>query len=150
VSIVTVGALILMFTIGAGTGRWSFGTSNPTANSADRLIPKTPVSVIESVPEPIEIYLRYAGMIRPLERYTLAFEIGGRIESLAKGPNGRPLDVGDRVEAGQVVAQLDSRIYVARLKRARAYLEKAQADLTRAEDLRDRSPGAITPAQFVE
>lgn len=149
VSIVTVGALVLMFTIGAGSGSWSFGTSNAVA-TGERPIPKVPVSVVEAAPEPVEIMLRYAGMIRPLERYSLAFEIGGRVEALALNPQGNPLNIGDRVEAGQVVAQLDSRLLRARLKRAKAVLEKAQADLARTEDLRSRSPGTVTEAQYID
>lgn len=149
VSIVTIAALVLMFTIGAGRGGWGLETGSKSEQTSV-VIPKSPVSVMQVEPESIEITLRYAGVLRPLEDYQMAFEIGGRIESMATRADGTPLDVGDSVTAGQVLAQLDDRLLRARLKGARARLEQAQSDLQRAEELQSRSPNAISPAQMQE
>ncbi|MBX3411199.1 MAG: efflux RND transporter periplasmic adaptor subunit [Pirellulales bacterium] len=150
VSIVTVASLILMFTIGIGNGSWSWGGSHEAEKAREIVIPKTPVAVQQVEPELVEIVVRFAGMLRPFERHPLAFEVGGRVTSLGTNAAGKPLDVGDRVDAGQIIAELDARTESARLKRAKALLEKAQADLARVERTKERVPGAVTDAEYTD
>ena len=105
-------------------------------------------------------------MIRPLERFTLGFEVAGRVDELGEveapgGPDAstpRPLDDGDRVTAGQGLARLDNRAHLARIEEVRARHTENQANLTaasarreqahddkkRADDLRSRGGTAIT------
>lgn len=150
VSIVTVASLILMFTIGIGNGSWSWGGSHETEQAREIVIPKTPVAVERVEPELVEIFVRFAGMLRPFERHPLAFEIGGRVLALGTNAQGKPLDVGDRVEAGQIIAELDARAEAARLKRAKAQLEKAQADLARLDRTKERNATAVTEAEYTD
>lgn len=98
--------------------------------------------------ESVEIIDSYSGMIRPLERFSLGFEIAGRVESLGADTAVRPWDEGDRVDAGDVLARLDDRVLVARLKEAEAELERSQADFNRAEELKRQQPGAISESEF--
>jgi len=150
VSIVTVAALILMFTIGIGNGSWSWGESRDVEELRNLVIPKTPVAVQQLEPELVEIVVRFAGMLRPLERHPLAFEVGGRVLTLGTNERGQALDVGDRVSAGQVLAELDARAEQARLKRAKALLEKAQSDLARLDRTRERIATAVTEAEYTD
>lgn len=111
-------------------------------------LPKAIVQVKDVVPETVEITDRYSGMVRPWERYTLAFEVAGRVRELGLNDAGQPLDEGDRVKAGQVIAQLDDRLLVAQLREATANLEQAQSDLQRGIDLRARDVKSITEAEY--
>ncbi len=108
----------------------------------------TPVSVKVVRRQVVDITAQYSGMIRPWERYRLAFELGGRVKSLGTNPSGEPLDEGQHVTAGQIIAQLDARILVAEMNQAMANQEKAQSDINRAKSLRARNSKAITDADY--
>jgi len=132
-------------------------------------VPATPVTVMKLQPETIEITDSYSGMIRPWERFSLGFEIAGRVSELGVNAAGKPLDDGDRVAPGQLLARLDAELLGyrlqeaqaqqkeveaqcseadARLQEAEANLALAQSDLRRANDLRQRDRSAMTEAQY--
>ncbi|MBB1061688.1 efflux RND transporter periplasmic adaptor subunit [Marilutibacter spongiae] len=67
----------------------------------------------------------FAGDVRAREESPLAFRVGGNLVE-------RRVDVGDRVERGQVLAILDGDDYAARARAARAQLAAAEAELSRA------------------
>ncbi len=119
-----------------------------TAMLPPELAPPTPVAVATVSLESIELIDSYAGVIQPRERYALGFEIGGRVAEIGVTEGGRLLDDGDRVQEGQVLARLDDRALVARLKEAQARLEQAQVHMGRAEQLRGRTPPVITDAEY--
>jgi RND family efflux transporter MFP subunit len=68
------------------------------------------------------------GRAKAAQEATLAFEVSGQLVE-------RPVDVGDRVEKGQLLAQLDPRDYEARLASARGAYQTAKAQYDRAESL---------------
>jgi RND family efflux transporter MFP subunit len=68
-------------------------------------------------------------MSRPARHAELSFTIGGRVDE-------RPVDIGDEVEAGQVLARLDPRPLENQLKAAQASVREVRAHLGRA--YRDR------------
>lgn len=144
--VVTVFALAVMYVSG---GRNDFTTQHKPADSASP-VPETlaPVAVLPLEKQHLEILDSYAGTIEPLESYSLAFQQPGEIEMLATDEQGRPLDVGDRVKAKQVLARLDTRVLVARLEEANANLETAQSELNRLTELQKRSPGAVTQTGY--
>ncbi|HUT13713.1 MAG TPA: HlyD family efflux transporter periplasmic adaptor subunit [Thermoguttaceae bacterium] len=132
-------------------------------------VPATPVTVMKLEPETIEITDSYSGMIEPWERFSLGFEIAGRVSELGVNAAGKPLDDGDPIVPGQLLARLDAELLGyrlkeveaqraeveaqraeadARLKEAEANLTQATSDMRRADDLRDRRTGAITEAQY--
>jgi multidrug efflux system membrane fusion protein len=67
----------------------------------------------------------YAGEIRAREESTLAFRVGGKLVE-------RKVDIGDRVEQGQLLATLDPGDLQAQARAAQAQLSAAQAQLERA------------------
>lgn len=111
-------------------------------------LPKAIVTVMDVAKEPIDITDRYSGMVRPWERYTLAFEVAGRVRELGTNASGAALDEGDAVAKNQVIAQLDDRLLVAQLRESVANLEQAQSELQRATDLRERDVKSITAAEY--
>ncbi|MBL9124653.1 MAG: efflux RND transporter periplasmic adaptor subunit [Planctomycetaceae bacterium] len=143
--VITISAAIIMLTTAVGVG-WVGGRSSQ--QSVERTIPPTPVAVLTAHPEHIEITQSYAGMLRPFERYALGFEIAGRIENFGQNSDGKSLDDGDYVTAGQEIARLDQRLLNVQMREARAKLEQAQSDMNRANELRGRAVGAMTEAEF--
>ncbi len=73
--------------------------------------------------------IRLAGVTRATDRASLAFTLPARLVE-------RPLDVGDRVAAGQLVARLDDREY--RLAEASAAASLAELDVRLGQARRDR------------
>jgi len=124
------------------------GGSDDNGASPRRTAAASPVVIQEISLEPIELIDSYSGMVYPMERFSLGFEIAGRVKSLGPDETVEPLDEGDRVSAGQVLARLDDRVLVARLQEAEAELERSQAEFNRAEELRARQPGAISESEF--
>jgi len=144
--VVTLFALAVMYVSG---GRNDFG-AQPQETDSGSAVAETlaPVRVMPLKKQHIEILDSYAGTIQPLESFSLAFQLAGQVESLGTNDEGRPLDIGDRVKAGQVLATLDTRILNARREEANANLENAQTEFQRLVNLRERSPGAVTQTAF--
>ncbi|QDU90157.1 Multidrug resistance protein MdtE precursor [Pirellulimonas nuda] len=111
---------------------------------------KPRVAVRSVEPGLCELTVTFSGKIRPWETYTLGFEVGGRVQQLGVNQAGEMLDVGDRVVAGQVLARLDDRVYIARRGEAVAQFEQATSDLRRARQLYEGRSGALTEAEFQE
>lgn len=69
-----------------------------------------------------------AGTVAPRDEIDLSFKVGGVVARVA-------VDAGDRVRAGQILAELDLREFDAALARARSAAAKAERDLERARRL---------------
>ena len=107
--------------------------SAPDSNLERTLIP---VSVMIPQVETLEIVDEYAGMIEPLRRYALSFNVSGHVHSLGKNEQGVALDVGDRVEPDQIMGQLVQSRLLVQLREAGAALERAQDQVQRTGELR--------------
>ena len=73
----------------------------------------------------------FPGKLLPVEQSKLAFEIPGKIKYIY-------VDVGDKVEKGQILAKLDDREANARLNQAKASYELSVQVFDRFEDLRQQ------------
>jgi multidrug efflux system membrane fusion protein len=80
--------------------------------------------------------LRYSASIQPREQVQLAFKVGGYVRELLqrRGPGGRlrPVQQGDAVARGTVLARLDAADYQERVNQAKAQVAEAEAALSRA------------------
>ena len=113
--------------------------------------PKPRIAADPIRPELCELTIKYSGKVRPWETYSLGFEVAGRVAALGKDAQRRPLDVGAKVKAGQVLARLDDRILRARKSESVAQQEQAAGDIQRARALRQRGGSqAITDAEYQE
>lgn len=72
-----------------------------------------------------------AGVVRSGVESRLSFRVAGSVEWLG-------ISVGDRVDAGQVLARLDATDYELQVEEARAALAQAQANLRKVESDRER------------
>lgn len=106
--------------------------------------PRTLVQALMVEPAVHDVVVRYSGKIQAWETYSLGFEVSGRVAKLGENAAGEPLDDGDRVEKGQLLARLDDRIFRARLAESIANFEMAASDVERGRRARD----AITEAEF--
>ncbi len=165
---VVAAAVAIMVTVGG----WGQNASKDNGIT-NTVAPPTPVEVVEVRLETIEITDRYSGMIRPWERFSVGFEIPGRVNELGINQSGAhkglELDDGDEVSEKQLLARLEDNIQVSQLAEARekkdqalaqmaqavaqvaeaaARAKKAAADLERSEKLKQQGSGAITDAQY--
>lgn len=91
--------------------------TQPERRNSERTVQTTIVGA-----EAVTTMRSVPGSIRARQRADLAFRAPGRIASIS-------VRVGDRVEAGQVLAELDSRVTVLRLKQTEAALQRARAQV---------------------
>ncbi len=70
----------------------------------------------------------FPGRAKATEEVNLSFDVGGRLIE-------RPVNIGDTVAEGQLIARLDPRDFQAKLKAARAELQKNRQNFSRAKEL---------------
>lgn len=152
--------LLVLATLGASRLGWNPGDGEDTQPTAPVQLPPSPVSVKKVELETVEITDSYPGIIEPFERFSLGFEISGRVIALGVNKSGDPLDDGDRVEKGQVLAKLDERVLRARVKEIEAQIRETKArqidagarqaqaasDWARLQEVLEENPEAITDA----
>ncbi|MDP7014914.1 MAG: efflux RND transporter periplasmic adaptor subunit [Pirellulaceae bacterium] len=147
--LVTSFAIAVMF---ASSGAKIFQTEDG-GDETEALVDPDPASPVKAQSfelEWVELKQEYAGKIRPFERFTLGFEMPGRIARLGVGASGSEFDTGVPVSAGDVVAYLDDEALRAQWEEADARLERAQLELNRVLDLKQRNPKAVTGTRVVE
>ena len=110
--------------------------------------PKAPVAVKPLQEQLCEITNTYAGKIQPWENYQVGFAVGGRVVSLGANEGGKPLDEGDQVQAGEVLATMDDRVFRAHKSDAAARIEQATSELRRAQQIRQSRPSALTESEL--
>ncbi len=110
--------------------------------------PKSPVTIEPVQIETCEILSTYAGKIQPWETYQIGFPITGRVVSLGTKSAGGPLDDGDHVQAGQVLATLDDRVYLAQKSEAAATIAREKSDLKRARKVRQSNRSAVSDSEL--
>jgi RND family efflux transporter MFP subunit len=95
-----------------------------------------PVKMLTIAPSNARAVREYPGTVSAAQRADMAFEVPGRIVEF-------PVNEGQKVAEGAVLARLDARDYQARLDSAKAVLDKAKADYERSRNLYREDPGAI-------
>ncbi len=94
-----------------------------------------PVTIAAVTVQPSARLVNFVGTLYGNEEVTLSSQVEGQIKALT-------VDLGDTVQAGQVVAQIDDDQLQARLRETEAMLAKAQADEARGRAAR-RAPGHL-------
>lgn len=115
------------------------------AHDAPAERPPTPVRAQAAAAGTGSGALRYSAAILPGQRVDLAFKVPGYIESLAQmaDPPGRPRPVqeGDRVQRGQVLARIRPADFTNKVDQARSGQAEAAAGLAQARQAYDRAAG---------
>ncbi|KPJ72137.1 MAG: hypothetical protein AMS14_08405 [Planctomycetes bacterium DG_20] len=73
---------------------------------------------------------RFTGTLRPNSQFVVAPKIGGRLETLR-------VNIGDRVDSGDLIATLDNDEYVQQVEQARAELKVAEANVLETKSATD-------------
>lgn len=128
-NVVTLTGTVSVIAIAASTV-WLVSATLATRAAAVDAPPPAPISTVAAMQvaptDSMTITRAFHGQVEAAQTVNMSFEQSGRLNVLN-------VDEGDRVEAGQVLAKLDTRILMAersRLMAARAALE-AQAELSR-------------------
>ena len=98
-----------------------------------------PVTVATVIVHPSVRLVHFVGTLYGNEDVTLSSQVEGQIKALSA-------DLGDHVDAGQVLAQIEDDQWRARLREAEATLAKARADEARGRQLVDRK--VISPQEY--
>jgi membrane fusion protein, multidrug efflux system len=98
-----------------------------------------PVTLATVTVQPSARLVNFVGTLYGNEEVTLSSQVEGQIKALT-------VDLGDTVQAGQVVAQIDDDQLQARLRETEAMLAKAQADEARGRQLLARQ--VISPQEY--
>ncbi|MEM9549685.1 MAG: efflux RND transporter periplasmic adaptor subunit [Pseudomonadota bacterium] len=89
------------------------------------------------IEEAVDVTIRrYPGVLEPSEVNLLSFEVGGRLGRIA-------LDVGERVDAGQLLAELEPEQFQTVIENRAAVIEEVSATLAQAEDDLARSQALL-------
>ena len=113
-------------------------TGEEVSTAAPRSVP---VRVLQVEPEAVSVEAEWPGELRTSRRASLAIEVAGVVKV-------RPVQEGQRVDADQVLLEVDTRDLEQRLAEAEAVDRQRRAQLTRAEALLERR--SITQAQFLD
>jgi multidrug efflux system membrane fusion protein len=110
-------------------------SSGCTQQSHEEKLPTRPVKAFRVGENVTDSAMSFAGEVRPRYETTLSFRVAGKIIS-------RPVEAGDRVHKGQLLASLDASDYQlgvqalkAQLKAAKAESDFTRNDLTRYQEL---------------
>ena len=118
----------------------SHGSQKPKSAAKDRATPSLPVTPITVHAEAVHAENSVSGQVEPLHVATLAAEVANRIAA-------RPVTQGDRVEAGAVIALLDTDAAQTTLRQAKdAY---AQARASRLQLATDYERAAIETRETI-
>lgn len=142
--ILVVLALLLAGATFVGYRAWSAARSSASGAA---------VSAEDAGPVAVDVAPIESGMIRDVRtlsgslearaRFTVAAKVGGLLEEIL-------VDLGDRVERGQVVAEIDDAEFVQAVAQARAELAVRQAERSRAESERDLAQRDYDRAQALK
>src|SRR4051794_3616507 len=73
------------------------------------------------------------GTVEPEEVIDVGAQVAGRIMEFGKDKDGKNIDYGSYIEAGNLLAKIDETVYVAALAEAKASLAQANAGVQRAQ-----------------
>lgn len=129
------------------------GCGHPAAEAP----PPTPVRVQAPVVGAPGGAARYSAPIMPGRRVDLAFKVPGYIAALATVPDGRgrtrPIQEGDRVRSGEVLARIRPTDFTNKVDQARSQQAEAEAGLAQAKQAYERASAlyerkSLTRAEF--
>jgi RND family efflux transporter MFP subunit len=139
--LVPLTAMVIL--LASGCGKRSDGDS-PDGDTP--LISSVPVEVTQVRPGKFTLDIDISGSTEAIREVNISARVGGNVESA-------PVELGDRVGKGDLLLQIDHRLFAAGVAQARAGLLAAEAaykqasrELQRAQTLKDK--GRISDAEF--
>ncbi len=95
--------------------------------------PLTPVTLYSVEEYAGEVRSTYSGSVEPLTRVDVAFRSGGYVDQILSRDGKQPIQEGDFVKKGAVLARLRTKDYDVKVSQAKWQVEQAQAGLVQAQ-----------------
>ena len=138
--------LVIALAAGLGGGGWYYWQAHaqgkaPTSGATAPRTPTVAVDVVRAEPGVVEERVQSVGTARANEAVVVTAKVTGIVSAIG-------FREGQRVQAGDLLIEFESRQARAELEEARANLEEYRRRLQRAESL--RRSGAVTEARFDE
>lgn len=108
-----------------GAGYWYF--------SGDEAVAQTRFSTVEAVQGDFVSKVQATGTLEPEELVDVGAQVTGEIKEFGVDADGRPVDYGSEVKAGQLLARIDDTIVELDIKRAEAQVAQAKAQILSSE-----------------
>lgn len=124
--------IVLLIGAAAGLGWFIFGRLQEHAGSGKgvKALRSVPVEVARIERGPIALQRTFSGELEALAEFVVAPKVSGRVERMF-------VNIADKVERGQIVAELDNDEYVQAVAQAQADLVVGRANLSKAESALD-------------
>ena len=103
-------------------------------------MPPTPIKTIAVKAQSVDKYVQAQGEIKAFREVILQSDIAGKVIKLN-------LSEGQPVKSGDIVVQLDDRVYKARLKQAKSKFEHSQTKYNRVKKLLEKGTGSTSDAE---
>ena len=116
--------VLVMLAIVGGTAAWYWKHNG----NSQTIVTTAPVKRGEVV-----YTIGATGTVEPEEVIDVGAQVAGKIMEFGKDTNGRSVDYGSFIQAGNVLAKIDETVYLAEVSQARAQLAQANASVKRAE-----------------
>jgi HlyD family secretion protein len=81
----------------------------------------------------LEASITATGTVEPVERVDVGAQVAGQLVKFGNGLDGKPIDYGSEVEAGGLLAEIDTNLYSADVQLATAQRDSDKAGVLRAE-----------------
>lgn len=124
-----------VFGIGLAFALGACSPKNDETQNGDTTPARGLITMLVSEVEEVTVR-RYPGVLEPSEVNRLSFEVGGRLGRIS-------LDVGQRVETGQLLAELEAEKFETVIENRFAAVEEVRATLAQAEDSLARSQALL-------
>jgi HlyD family secretion protein len=134
-AILAIGPALLLLLSGCGTA----GDAVPVRAETKGEAPRLRVAAVLPERMTLQRIAREPGQIEAFETTEILARVSGYVREL-------PVDIGDRVERGQVLATLDAPELEAEYERRAAHLDQDRADLERAEAMVEVAEAAVATA----
>lgn len=107
--------LLAVFVLAGGLGYWYWQSRQGDTQEAEHLLARVEIGSIENT-------ISAAGTLKPSDMVEVGAQVSGQLQKLH-------VEVGDEVEAGQLLAEIDARVQEERVKASQANLEGQEAQL---------------------
>lgn len=121
-----------------GAGYWYF--------SGDSAAVQTRLNTVAVVQEDFVSKVQATGTLEPQELVDVGAQVTGEIKEFGVDLDGRPVDYGSEVKAGQLLARIDDTIVELDIKRAEAQVSQAQAQILSSDASVAQAKASISQA----
>ncbi len=114
------------------------GCKDSSSEQPKQSAPPTPVQITQPKRGPITRFVTLPGEIKPYQQATLYAKVAGYLKTI-------PVDKGDRVKEGDLIADIEVPEMLADIQRYKAEVEVADLDFKRLSESQKKLPDLVVP-----